>query len=229
MSIPQMEKKLGRTLNKKEKSMVKEYRMELTLNADLKNMYKHLKELNYYIPVLTDPYGNCFFESLLYYKVDKSITDIRKRVSATMEQYKEYKLPDNDRTVEQLFMDTNEIQTIKIKQKNTIKTIPYDYDEMCRDILRNGAWSRLPTQLILMVLSYVFKFNFIVMSDQTTYNILIKNNIDEESIYRSIRLGHISGSHYVPLDVKQTDGPFTELYYVNALNYLKNIMKKQKK
>lgn len=229
MSIVQMEKRLGRKLTKNEKEMVREYKMELSLNNDLKKLYEKLNESEYYVPILSDPYGNCFFESLLYHKVGNSITEIRKKVSELMLQYKEFKLPNNDRSLEQLFTDTNEVHTIIVKSGKTKKIIVYDYNEMCKDILRDGAWSRLPTELIMMLLSYTNKYNFIIMSNLTTNNIIIKSDIDDISIYRQIYLGYIDNTHYIPLDVKINDEQFVKLFYTKAQNYLKNMMKNIKK
>ena len=89
---------------------------------------------------------------------------------------------------------------------------------MCQDLSNLSCWSRLPTQLILLVISYLYKIEIIIINSnlghETTINAYesIKIGITIDKVY----LGHIGESHYVPIDILQENKEFEPLFYTDA-------------
>lgn len=44
---------------------------------------------------------------------------------------------------------------------------------MCQDLVSNSSWTRLPMELILMVISNIFNLKFVIINDSDDYETVI--------------------------------------------------------
>ena len=213
---------LGRQLSQHERYLLEDYRAEKYMNNMMKDLYVQCKNKKLFVPMLTNLDGNCMFESLVYHGVTSSVMEIRRILSLIMYLYKNYKgfLPNIDMTLEEIFNMANEIECVVRRTKVNNEVVKdyykYTYNVMCQDLSNNHSWSRLPTQLILMVLSYIYKLEFIVVGSNSEYE--NKVNVYENPTFntKKIYLGHLGESHYVPLDILTDDYDLDPLFYNHA-------------
>lgn len=67
---------------------------------------------------------------------------------------------------------------------------------MLLDLTNNYSWTRLPTHLIIMVISKIYNIRINIYSNETTHVNIINMGIgDPIDIY----LGHLDNSHYIAL------------------------------
>lgn len=226
LKVKQWENYLGRSLKFEERLLIELCRSEKHMNKMLDDLYKHIliKQKNYCVPLLTKLDGNCLFESLNYFKVGTNINELRTMLSTVFYIFKDYKnfLPGMETTLSELFSFTNEIEYVSTKDPKTKekKYYKYSYEIMCQDLGNLTCWSRLPTQLILLVISYLFKVRIIITHSNTGHETIInayesiKNiNINIKEIY----LGLLGESHYIVLDIS---ADFNKVYYTEARNNL---------
>lgn len=211
---------LNRRLSNKEKEIIEHFKEEYKMNQKLANLYKTCPQQNLFCPVLTSLDGNCLFESLVYYKVADNVEKLRKYVSLLLFVYKNYKnfIPGTSDTLEEIFIMANEIEYVKCSNGTYYK---YTYDVMCQDVSNMNAWSKLPTQLILMVLSYAFKLEFVILNDNGDYinKINVYENVENNKTeVFTIYLGHIQEAHYIPLDINTKNEGF--IFYDDCKNNL---------
>jgi hypothetical protein len=185
---------------------------ERHLNNSLMRLTINARKHNLYIPYLTDLDGNCLFASLKYLNIIDDISEFRKDLAFIMYYFGDYPFfeqyyPDQKETLKEIFTMTNEIE--HVYSKNSSKYYKYDYDTMCRDLSNDNTWSRLPTQLILLVLSTLLDVHFIILSSNNDWENKIPHMSNSSSI---IYLGHLDEVHYVPLKVIQEDN-------INNLQY----------
>lgn len=144
------------------------------------------------IPTLTTLVGNCMFESLNYHGIGNSVTDLRKGLSYLMHQFRNIKLF-SGQTLYELFTSFNDIEYVCSNNR----LYKYDYDIMCKDLSNDKSWSKLPTQLILMVISHIYNIKIIIINDKSQLNeIYSRDGNSSKTIY----IGHMLESHYVPLN-----------------------------
>lgn len=200
---------LHRHLNWEERCILEDYRAENHMNDMMKGLYIQCKlKGNLYVPMLTNMDGNCLIESLNYYGIGNDVKQLRTILSIVMYIYKDYKgfLPNTDLSLQEMFDMTNEIEIVSLRKKvdgEDYRTYhKYSYDVMCQDLSNLHAWSRLPTQLILTVISYLYKVEIIIISNMGSYENVI--NAYESSSPKpqlmTLYLGHLGESHYVPID-----------------------------
>lgn len=216
LAIDKWEKYIGRKLKTDEKSFLHDYKLELKMNACIKILHKRAQEKQLYIPYLTQLDGNCMFESLQYYNFFNNIEDFRKNIATMFLLYrdKKYLFKNQENTLEELFYFTNEIESVM--DPKTYKIYKYTYDMMCIDLWNNKNWSRLPTQLIMMIISYFYDIKFIIINDDNDYETIIYCGNDE-NICLNIYLGHITESHYVPLaECKNENKKYVAKYHDEA-------------
>lgn len=212
---------LNRKLTVQEKNMLENFEIESAFNDKLEQLYVLCNSKNLYIPILTNLDGNCLFESLVYHGIGTSIQQLRQVLSFLLYIFKDHKylFPDNDSTLKELFDVTNEVSYVKCSDG---KNYAYTYDTMCQDITNMHAWNKLPTELILMLVSYIFKVEIIILHDVGTYenNInMFKNSEGTNINIKKIYLGQIQESHYFPLDHNSNNIEFT--YYDTNLKMIK--------
>lgn len=212
---------LGRYLSHNERYLLEDYRAEKHMNIMMKGLYEQCIKKKLYVPELTDMDGNCLFQSLIYHGICTTVPELRSLLAGVMYFYKNYSnfFPENTSTLDEIFMVTNEVEYVSLKINETEKEYyKYSFDAMCQDLSNVHSWSRLPTQLILMVISYIFKVEIIVISNSNEYE--HKINVFENAIIKPelkiIYLGHLGESHYVPIDVLEDDEEIQPIFYNDA-------------
>lgn len=202
-NIKKWEIYLNRRLTNKEKNLLISASNEIGLNKIIMDLAINLSDPNLYIPNLTFSNGNCLYESITYHINDISIKDLRKLLSNFMCLYKDYKnlFPNQDLSLNEMFLMQNEIEYVSDKKTNTI--YKYNYDIMCADLACDCSWERLPVQIILMCVSYIFDAKITIYHDNGyTHDI---TTCDE--IKKTIYVGLLGEFHYIPLTAKTNTDP----------------------
>lgn len=218
---------LNRDLENHERYLLENFRAEKHMNIMMKDLYNQCIKKNLYVPSLTKMDGNCLFDSLVYHGLCDDVTKLRKMLSVIMYFYKNYPnfLPGNITTLEDLFTMMNDVEYVTCKREKSGEKefYKYTYKVMCQDLSNEHCWSKLPTQLILMILSYIFKIKIVVINSSNNYEHIIDSY--ESTSFKSTRiiyLGHLGETHYVPLDLLDNDEELEPLYYNEAKIYLLN-------
>lgn len=216
---------LGRPLSFDEKFLLEDYRSEKHMNDMMAGLYEQcLKKKQLYVPMLTNLSGDCMFESLVYHGIGENVQQLRNILTFIMYIYKNYKgfLPNTDTTLEEMFNMTNEIEHVLCRRTENGETVKefykYTYNVMCQDLSNMHSWSRLPTQLIMLLISYIFKVEINVISNTGSYEHKINayDSFDVKPEMRTIYFGHLGESHYVPVDVLKDDEEIDPLFYNHA-------------
>ena len=223
------EEYVGRKLTYEERCLIERCKAEKYMNAMMRDLYCQCLQKNYYVPVLTNLDGNCLFESLVYHKIGNSVQELRSMLSMIFYIFQDYKnfLPGVELTLSELFSFANEIEYVSTKNKDKDSEpvyYKYSYTIMCQDLGNLSCWSRLPTQLILLVISYLYKIEIIIINSNTGYETKINAyesiNNNGPNIKR-VYLGHLGESHYVALDIMMDkEKKFEPLFYTEARDNL---------
>lgn len=221
---------LGRQLTRNEMFILQDYKAEKCMNKMMDELYEQcMKKNKLYVPMLTNLDGNCLFESLIYYNISQDVLELRKLLSLIMYIYKDYQgfLPGSELTLQELFnfQTDNEIEHVICKNKSTSDDhvyYKYTYNVMCQDLSNNHSWTRLPTQLLLLVISYVFKLEIIIIRNSSSYETVINayESLTNKPELKTIYLGHLAEAHYVPIDIFFDDETIDPMYYNDAKNDL---------
>lgn len=199
LNIRQWSDYLNRDLFPEETYIIENVRHERDFNEKVKKLHEVAKSKNYYIPKLTKLHGNCLFESLEYFNICEDKDYMRKGIAHLLLLFRDYKgliKGDDNRTIEQLFNDTNDIENILCRDED--RAYKYNFTAMCQDLASDFSWTRLPTELIMIFMSKIFNIKFLVVSNLSDYvNVVTANDDSENPI--NILLGHIGETHYVPL------------------------------
>ena len=136
------------------------------------------------------------FESLVYHKIGNTIDELRKSIAHLMYIFQDYPnfFPYQEQTIRQMFTNTNDVKYVLCKSEK--KMYKYTYNIMCQDLAHNTSWTRLPTQIILMVISRLHQIDISIISDVTGWEYVINENDGED---KTIYIGHLGEYHYVPL------------------------------
>ncbi len=219
---------LGRPLSWKEMYIIEEVKSEKYMNNQLDELYQHCLSNDLFVPILTDLDGNCLFESLVYFNIADSIESLRCSLSYLMYIFKDLKdfLPGVDLSLGEMFNFTNDIETVACITKNNetnekeVAFYKYTYETMCQDLSNMHSWSKLPTEIIMRMMSLLFNIEFIVLHNNTGHfsNINVYSEIPEEDRppMQKIFLGLIGESHYVPIDVLAQDEEIDPMYYTDS-------------
>jgi len=212
---------LNRELTMEEKLYLMDVVIEKGLNKEIYLLQENLKrDGTLYIPKLTSNVGNCLFESLEILGYGDA-EQIRKNVSAIMTlcAKDESFFPFIHQSLYNIFYNSNDIATVLDKDEN--KSYKYNYDMMLVDLYSNHTWSRLPTELILMVISRIYKIQILIYHNNTQY-VSTVNVWDDMSLSTIIRLGQLNEEHYVPIkqitDATTADMVNKKIKYVKAKN-----------
>jgi len=228
---------LGRKMVKNEIVVFQDFYMEYYMDRELAVLHKKCQEKNLCVPQLTTLVGDCLFESCVYHKLAINVQNLRYGISYMMYIFKDCKdfFGNGDtRTLNDIFNDTNEIEYVKRINKNIdakqndIKK--YNYDAMCQDICNMTSWSKLPTELILMMISFLYKVNIIIIKSNSewvkTINMYEHNpNFTNHDKIKTIHLGHIGESHYVPIDFASQNEQDQNQEQQNCLFYTESYAK----
>lgn len=197
-NINSWESYLKRHLTMKERNMFISVIGENSMNAKMKTISKYVtKKYGLEISYLSVLDGNCLFDSLSSLGIGKTHDELRKSISFLMYIFKTYPnfFENETGTLEDLFKEFNEVDTVICKEEN--KLYKYNYDVMCQDLYETNNWTRIPTQIIIMFISKLFNINFTIVTD-TCY----EHNIDMgDATARRLYLANISESHYLPLNI----------------------------
>jgi hypothetical protein len=222
---------LERRLTNKELHILGNVRSEARMNDKIDSLYDKCELLDpkLYIPSLTELVGNCLFESLNYHNICSSVENLREGLAYVMYQFKDYKnfFPGQAETLNELFVCFNDIEYVFCNDDK--KLYKYNYDIMCQDLADDRSWSKLPTQLILMVVSYIFKIKIDIINSDTKVSWVNTIDIHKENSTNTIQIGHISESHYVPLDILGDDEDIVRIHYSVCKNRFIKWAKKNKK
>lgn len=225
LDLQKWSKYLGRNLTFEEKFIMVSYRSERCTNDMLHELYNQcFKKNKYYVPMLTHLDGNCMFESLAYHGICENHTQLRTIISTLLYIFKDYKnfLPNTNMSFFDMFTMTNEIEYVicrkYIGEHVTKEFYKYTYNVMCQDVASSSSWSKLPTQLIMLIISYVYKLEIVILSNHGEYEHKINayETIENSPELKTIYLGHLGESHYVPVDVLKHDEECVPLYYTDA-------------
>lgn len=224
-------KYLGRDLDHHEKIILHDAIIENRFNeTKMKAIYKKLYTKQMTIPVLTELHGNCFFESLAYLGLGDNAQNLRKAIAYLMYIFKDYKnlIPGQALTLKELFQMELYDEINYVYCKKTDQLFKNSYEIMCLDLCSSHSWSILPTNLIMCMLSRIFRLRFHFIKDtdplDTTFRTVDAfENVDNDQEMKDMYLGHILESHYLPIVQSDTDGDEEEfiencLYYKESLN-----------
>jgi hypothetical protein len=258
LNITKLTEYLGRELTFDERYIIEDYKTEKIINNKMDELYDQCYQKKLYVPLLTNLDGDCMFETLVYHlfndeiktnnneftnkQLKEYVSELRTVLSIIMYIYKDYKnfFPNQSESLSELFNLTNEVKQVsckKIIQTDVgIETInefyKYTYEVMCQDLSNNHSWGKLPTELIMMVISYLYKIEFIVITNLGPYEhkINVYGSSDNQSI-KTIYVGHLFESHYLPIDILTDISQITPLFYRHGKNRLiqwMNEMERQK-
>jgi len=190
---------IGRKLKPSEKKLINNYKIEKKMNVCIKNIHNRAKSKGLCIHYLTNLDGNCMFESLQHHNFFDTIENFRKNIATLMLFYrnKKYLFDGQENSLEELFQFTNEVEYVI--DPDTGKLYKYNYDMMCIDLWNNNNWSRLPTQLIMMTISYFYNIKFNIINDENDYETTIYCGDSSKNSHLDVYLGHITETHYIPL------------------------------
>ena len=148
---------LRRKLTKKEMKLLRNVRYELEINKMLEELYHRCVPKDLYVPELSGLYGNCLFESLCHHGLTKDVTEMRQILSYFLYQFQDQKgvLPGQpDTTFKDIFSWANEVEYVYCHTDKVY--YKYTYNLMCQDLADDCSWTKIPTQLVLMVVHYCF-------------------------------------------------------------------------
>ncbi len=207
---------LGRNLTKKEKYLLMSVRQEKMMNDSICNIYNFATEQKLYTPALTQLSGNCFFESLKILGVCNNVMDFRTGLGMLMFYFRDIKnfIHGQELSIFEMFQFINDIDSVFCHK--TKKFYKYNYDTMCIDLMSEGEWTRLPTELIIMVISSFLNIKVRIFHD----NGHITEINSAENPTRCVNIGLIGEVHYIPLTERH--GAPHENNIVRYTNALKN-------
>jgi hypothetical protein len=205
---------------------------ENKMNIALHNIQQKCINKGLIISALTNLDGNCMFESIIKAGVCGviSIAGLRNHIAKIMKKNKDTPnyFPNNSNTLNQIFNllnieDTQEINVKYISHKKNI--VEYNYDVMCEDLSTLSSWTRLPTQLVLMVIALIYKLRIVIINDGsdnfTDETIIDIWDISTNNDIKTIYMGHVLKSHYILLDKNENIKNPVSIKYTKAAKNLK--------
>lgn len=197
LSIPYWTSYLYRKLTKKELAMFEMVKSEKQMNDQLAKISEYAKKENLCAPYLTSMSGNCFFESMQYLNVFSDAADFRIALSMIFILFKNKKnfIAGQEFSLAELFSFINEIDSVFCRKN--LKFYKYNYDAMCIDVMQECSWTRLPTQLIMMIISMFMNIKFKIFHDNGHITEISSTQKENPTI---INLGLVGELHYIPLE-----------------------------
>lgn len=195
---------LGRRLSIQEMRLLRDVKYELHMNQMLNELHEMSHSKNLYVSALTGLHGNCMFESLNYHKIGDDVKSLRQALSYFLYQFQDYPniFPTQSETLKDIFTMGNEIEHVVCRQND--KYYKYTYNVMCQDLADDCSWTKIPTQLILMVISLLFEVEIVIVSNLSDWENKI-NVWGEDKKVRTIWIGHLGEHHYLPVDQIKDD------------------------
>ncbi len=195
-------KKVKRRMTYDDYRLFRAIKNEKLNNMALQRIQNKALENGLYVPCLTDLIGDCMFESIQHTGFCENKDIFRSSISSLFQLFGDSKVLSNqDLTLKELYDQVNEIKYVFCHK--TALLYKYNYYTMCVDMNLPGSWSRLPTQLILVVISSFFKVRIHVYHDNGYVSQICDSNVDKniplDDPEGNIYLGLIGEHHYVPL------------------------------
>lgn len=219
-------KYLKRKLTKEEKELLDNTQEEYLINKSIFNLIKEIQQYDIYVPKLSVSDGNCLFDSICYHLKETNPLELRKLIANFMRIYKNYKelFHFNKHSLNEMFEFQNEIQYLHDKENDIV--YKYTFDIMCSDLECDSSWKRLPTELILTCISYIFDIKIKIYHD----NGHISEICSVENSINDIYIGLLGESHYIPLNIKKDTDPdnICNIIYIYN-NYIDNYIRWCKK
>jgi hypothetical protein len=189
------QKYLQRPLTVNEQHILENARTEKNFNEILEEIQNISFRKGLYVSYLTKLHGNCLYESLIDHGIGTSVESLREAISCLIYIYRDYKsfFETQEETIQELFVFSNEIEYVYCPEKDAF--YKYTFEVMCQDMANDNSWTRLPTQLFLMVISQLYKIEIVILHDSGYETVINTNKNPTKTIY----LGLMGESHYIPL------------------------------
>jgi hypothetical protein len=190
---------LGRNLTHEEMSVLDSVIKEKQLNNAIRSVHTFAASRGMYIYKMVSMSGNCFYESLQLLGLFENMTEFRHTIAVSMILFGDIKYfnPIDDRKLREIFEMTNEIEDVYCTKTKTF--YKYNYDAMCVDLMTSTTWTRLPTELITMVISMILNVKFNVLHDNGHVTEIFINWPSNKGPPKEYWLGLIGELHYFPL------------------------------
>lgn len=220
---------LGRHLTREEHHILQDLGFEIGMNGTLKQLQTVCVTNGLKIGTLTNLHGNCLFESLIHHKIGNDVESLRVGLASIMHIFRKKKnfFPGQEDTLEDLFVPFNEVgyargsTPIQVGDKTHWKeTIyKYDYNVMLQELSNQYCWDALLTQLILMVVSFLYRVDIVIIHSDTGHktNINMFQMMENPPELKKIYLGLLGESHYIPVDELYEDDELIPPQYEEAL------------
>jgi len=203
---------IKKRLTPKDLKILKDAKHEKQDNETITRIYENAMMYDLYIPSLTELVGDCMFESIEKTGLCEDRNSFRQCVAFlfylfgdcrvfTRYDPKQQIITESEETLKEFFGYQNEIEYVYCNINK--KLYSYTYSTMCADMFEEGSWSRLPTQLVLMVISVFFKVRFHIHHDngyvQTICDVILDITLPFDDPTCNIHLGLMGEYHYIPL------------------------------
>lgn len=196
-------KKIGLKLTKKDRKIFNSVRNEKSNNESMARILSRALKDGLYIPSLTKLEGNCMFESMQLAGLCPDHIEFRQAVALLFFLFGDCKILSayKESTLKEIFEFFRDTEYVFCHDTNLL--FRYTYYTMCSDMSTPRNWSRLPTELILTVISIFFKVRIHIYHDNGHVDKIcdvdlekkLPNNDDKCNIYLAL----IGENHYVPL------------------------------
>ena len=226
---------LGRYLSHNELHMLEALKCEIHINRMLSELYQRCNKKRLYVPHLTTLVGNCLFESLNYHNIGKTPEEIRKSLAFFFYQFRDHQhlFPDDIDTLQQRFDIEKIVLPDYVFCLQNKKMYRLKFDTMCQDLVDDGSWSKLPANTLMVGISFLFQLRIIVVKNtnigegDSIVDVWEKAPPEIQANIKTIYLGQLSESHYVPLDVLAGDEEIDPLLYTKYTNLFMEWSNKQ--
>ena len=213
---------LSRSLSDSESNILQNFAQERMFNKSIEALHGNCLINNLRVASLTNMHGNCLFESLMYHGIGTDIKSFRKGLASLLYFYKDVKnfIPNTDMTLNEMFVMGNEIEYVCRYHNSEKIYYKYSYNIMCQDLSNADSWTKLPTEFILRVISYIYKKKIVIVGSNSDYLHIIDSHPESES--NIIYLGHLGESHYVAVGAIMSEADYKPVYYNEAkLKFIK--------
>ncbi|VBB17830.1 hypothetical protein YASMINEVIRUS_293 [Yasminevirus sp. GU-2018] len=195
-------KKVGKALTKKDRKLLRSVKYEKQDNESMARIQTKALTNGLYIPCLTDLVGDCMFESIEKTGFCEDRKEFRRSVALLMFLFGECNvIKTYNASLKSTFESFNDIEYVYCH--NSKRLYKYTYYTMCSDMFSDGSWSRLPTEIILTVISIFFKVRINIYHDNGHVNKIcdpdLDKTLDVNDPQSNINIALIGENHYVPL------------------------------
>jgi hypothetical protein len=193
---------IKKKMNYKDIRLLKSVKHEKEDNESIAIIHKTALRYNLYVHCLTKSKGDCLFESLELIGLIKERIQFRQSIALIFYLFGDSKLIfPYDLTLKQLFELVNEIEYVYCFETNML--YKYTYYTMCSDMATCGSWSRIPTEMVLTIISLFFKVRIHIYRDDghisKICDVNLEKTLSQTDPKSNAYIGHIGEHHYIPL------------------------------